>query len=234
MIILVWEGATAAIAAVFAVWANWDYLREVAKREAKPRLASWVIWTVAMTVGSVGAARMAQWPAAALGFAGAATCGAVVVAGWRRGDKKLTWLDGFALMAGGAGIVLLTAAMLRPDRFPITVAIGISVLTDLCAFVPTYHNARNGEEVPRPYIIDTIGAAAALAGARHFPQPVGVIFPAYQVVACAAAAWLAAVGKARADKAPEHIRVTAETNADVRQNAFVVRDNLILGDPDSR
>ena len=64
MIILVWEGATAAIAAVFAVWANWDYLREVAKREAKPRLASWVIWTVAMTVGSVGAARMAQWPAA--------------------------------------------------------------------------------------------------------------------------------------------------------------------------
>ena len=52
MIILVWEGATAAIAAVFAVWANWDYPREVAKREAKPRLASWVIWTVAMTVGS--------------------------------------------------------------------------------------------------------------------------------------------------------------------------------------
>ncbi len=231
VIILVWEGATAAIAAVFAVWANWDYLREVARREAKPRLASWVIWTVAMTVGSAGAARMAQWPAAALGFAGAATCGAVVVAGWRRGDKKLTWLDGFALIAGGAGIVLLTAAMLWPDRFPITVAIGISVLTDLCAFVPTYHNARKGEEVPRPYIIDTIGAAAALAGARHFPQPVGVIFPAYQVVACAAAAWLAAVGKARADKAPEHLKATAETNADVRQNAFVVRDNLILGDP---
>ena len=229
--IILWEGATAAIAAVFAVWANWDYLREVAKREAKPRLASWVIWTVAMTVGSVGAARMAQWPAAALGFASAATCGAVVVAGWRRGDKKLTWLDGFALLAGGAGIVLLTAAMLWPDRFPITVAIGISVLTDLCAFVPTYHNARNGEEAPRPYVIDTIGAAAALAGARHFPQPVGVIFPAYQVVACAAAAWLAAVGKARADKAPEHLKVTAETNADVRRNAFAVRDNLILGDP---
>ena len=231
MIILIWEGATAAIAAVFAVWANWDYLREVAKREAKPRLASWVIWTVAMTVGSVGAARMAQWPAAVLGFAGAATCGSVVVAGWRRGDKKLTWLDGFALLAGGAGIVLLTAAMLWPDRFPMTVAIGISVLTDLCAFVPTYDNARNGEEVPRPYIMDTIGAAAALAGARHFPQPVGVIYPAYQVVACAAAAWLAAVGKARDDKALEHLKVTAETNADVRRNAFAVRDNLILGDP---
>ena len=154
-----------------------------------------------------------------------------MVAGWRRGDKKLTWLDGFALLAGGAGIVLLTAAMLWPDRFPMTVAIGISVLTDLCAFVPTYDNARNGEEVPRPYIIDTIGAAAALAGARHFPQPVGVIFPAYQVVACAAAAWLAAVGKARDDKALEHLKVTAETNADVRRNAFAVRDNLILGDP---
>jgi len=231
VVILVWEGATAAIAAVFAVWANWDYLREVAKREAKPRLASWVIWTVAMTVGSAGAARMAQWPAAALGFAGAATCGAVVVAGWRRGDKKLTWLDRFALLAGGAGIVLLTAAMLWPDRFPITVAIGISVLTDLCAFVPTYDNARNGEEVPRPYIIDTIGAAAALAGARHFPQPVGVIYPAYQVVACAAAAWLAAVGKARDDKALRHLKVTAETIADVQRNALAVRDNLILGDP---
>jgi phosphotriesterase-related protein len=231
VLILVWEGATAAIAAVFAVWANWDYLREVAKREAKPRLASWVIWTIAMTVGSVGAARMGQWPAAVLGFAGAATCGSVVVAGWRRGDKKLTWLDRFALLAGGAGIVLLTAAMLWPDRFPVTVAIGISVLTDLCAFVPTYDNARNGEEVARPYIIDTIGAAAALAGARHFPQPVGVIYPAYQMVACAAAAWLAAVGKARANKAPEHLKVTAETNADVRRNAFAVRDNLMLGDP---
>ena len=231
MLIPFWEGATAAIAAVFAVWANWDYLREVAKREAKPRLASWVIWTVAMTVGSAGAARMAQWPAAVLGFASAATCGAVVVAGWRRGDKKLTWLDRFALLAGGAGIVLLTCAMLWPDRCPMTVAIGISVLTDLCAFVPTYDNARNGEEVPRPYVIDAIGAAAALAGARHFPQPVGVIYPAYQLVACAAAAWLAAVGKARADQAPEHLKATAETNADVRRNAFAVRDNLILGDP---
>jgi hypothetical protein len=197
VITLLWEGVTAAIAAAFAVSANWDYLREVTKREAKPRLASWVIWTIAMTVGSVGAVRMAQWPAAALGFACAATCGSVVVAGWRRGDKKLTWLDGFALLAGGAGIVLLTEAMLRPDRFPMTVAIGISVLTDLCAFVPTYDNARNGEEVPRPYIKDAIGAAAALAGARHFPQPVGVIYPAYQLVACAGAAWLAAVGKRR-------------------------------------
>lgn len=197
VITLLWEGATATIAAVFAVLANWDYLREVTKREAKPRLASWVIWTVAMTVGSVGAARMAQWPAAALGFACAATCGSVVVAGWRHGDKKLTWLDGFALLVGGAGIVLLTEAMLWPDRFPMTVAIGISVLTDLCAFVPTYDNARNGEEAPRPYIKDTIGAAAALAGARHFPQPVGVIYPAYQLVACAGAAWLAAVGKRR-------------------------------------
>ena len=121
--------------------------------------------------------------------------------------------------------------MLWPDRFPMTVAIGISVLTDLCAFVPTYDNARNGEEAPRPYVIDAIGAAAALAGARHFPQPVGVIFPAYQVVACAAAAWLAAVGKARNDKALEYLKVTAETNADVRRNAFAVRDNLILGDP---
>ena len=197
VITLVWEGPTAAVAAAFAVWANWDYLREVTKREAKPRLASWVIWTVAMTVGSAGAARMDQWPAAAFGFASAATCGSVVVAGWRRGDKKLTWLDGFALLAGGAGIALLTGAMLWPDRFPMTVVIGISVLTDLCAFVPTYDNARNGEEVPRPYIKDTIGAAAALAGVRHFPQPVGVIYPAYQMVTCAAAAWLAAVGKRR-------------------------------------
>jgi len=201
VITLLWEGVTAAIAAAFAVSANWDYLREVTKREAKPRLASWVIWTVAMTVGAVGAARMAQWPAAALGFACAATCGSVVVAGWRRGDKKLTWLDGFALLAGGAGIVLLTEAMLWPDRVPMAVAIGISVATDLCAFVPTYHNARNGGEVAWPYIKDTIGAAAALAGARHFPQPVGVIYPAYQVVACAAAAWLAAAGKARDAKA---------------------------------
>ena len=201
MITLLWEGITAAIAAVLAVSANWDYVREVAKREARPRLASWVIWTVAMTVGSAGAARMGQWPAAVLGFAGAATCGSVVVAGWRCADKKLTWLDGFILLAGAAGIVLLTDAMLWPDRFPLSIAIGISVLTDLCAFVPTYDNARKGEEAPRPYIIDTIGAAAALVGARHFPQPVGVIYPAYQLVACAAAAWLAAIGKARDDKA---------------------------------
>jgi hypothetical protein len=190
MIWVVVRAAAAAASAILTIAANWDYLREVRRRDAHPRLASWSIWAAAMAVGAIGAAQDGQWPAAVLGAAGSATCLSVLVSGWRHGDRTLGWLDGAACVTGGAGIVLLTEAIMWPDRIPMSTAIGISVVTDLAAFVPTYHNAVHGDEVARPYLVFMAGAAIALAAA-DFTQPTGIIYPAYETAACALAAGLA-------------------------------------------
>jgi hypothetical protein len=178
-------------AAALAVSANLDYLRDVRRpardlRRARPRLASWVIWTGAMSIGAAGAARIRQWPSAALGVAGAGTCAAVVVSGWGHANREVGWLDFAAGLAGGAGFVLVaeSAAGMTPAGAGITAA----VLADLAAFAPTFRNARQGRESPRPYALYALAGLLALAASSSLA---GMIYPAYEAAACALAAVIA-------------------------------------------
>lgn len=192
-----WRGIAGAAAAILLVWANWDYLREVRNKAAAPRLASWSIWTAATLIGAIGAAEAGQWTTALFSLAATASSASVLALGWRLGDRNLSWLDGIAIVIGSTGLLTLAAAIAWPGSIPLTAAIGISVATDACAFLPTYANARDGREAPRPYVIYTVAAALALAAA-DFSQPAGLIFPSYLVAASGVAAWVATAGKARA------------------------------------
>jgi hypothetical protein len=183
--------AAAAASTVVTIWGNWSYLAEV-RRGTNPRLVTWIIWTGALSVGAAGAARDQQWAAAALGAADAATALAVIVAGWRRSKRDTGWLDMAAAAAGGAGIMLLAGAMILPS-VPMIAAVAVAVVTDFCAFLPTFANARNGKEPPGPFVIFAAGGVLALAGAD---QAVGTVYPAYLTGACVLAALLAVRGRA--------------------------------------
>jgi hypothetical protein len=180
------RGLAATMAAVLMVAGNLDYLRDVRRHRADPRLASWGIWTAAMGIGAYGAARVGQWPSAALGAAGAVTCAAVLAAGWRHGDQDTRWLDVAAGLAGGAGLVLITEAGV--GLVPAAAGITAACLADLGAFGPTFGNARAGGEVPRPFVLFAAAALLALAASTSLT---GVIYPAYEAAACSLAAVLA-------------------------------------------
>jgi hypothetical protein len=183
----------AAVAAGLALWANLDYLVKVRRGEVRPRLVSWAIWTAALTTGAAGSAMARQIPGAALSAAGAVTGAFVLVTGWRRGNREFDSLDAGAAIGGGAGLVLLAIAAADPTAVPVVVAVAIAAATDLAAFAPTFRNAWRGNEAVRPNVTYALGGAVALAF-TDFAVPAGVIYPAYELAACALAAALAAHG----------------------------------------
>lgn len=177
-------------AAAIVIWASWGYLRAVVRRRADPRLASWAIWAASMSIAAAGAALAGQWPGAALATAGSATAVVILAAGWRHGDREFGRLDAAGLVTGGAGVILLAAGL------PGWEAVAVSVAADLAAFAPTYLNGWSGEEPPGPWV--KIAAAAALAlAATDVSVPAGVIFPAYELAACAVMAAVAREGLIR-------------------------------------
>jgi hypothetical protein len=208
-VIVALRAAAAVLAAALAAGANLDYLRDVRRRRgdphrADPRLASWGIWTGAMSVGAYGAARVRQWPSAVLGMAGAVTSLSVIVSGRRHGDLGIGWLDFAAGLSGGAGLILIAEAGV--GMIPAAAGIIAAVLADLGAFLPTFKNARRGLEAPRPYMMYAAAAVLTLAASSSLT---GMIYPLYEVAACSLAAILAVGGRRRAADPPGGLTISA-------------------------
>jgi hypothetical protein len=171
-------------AAGLTIAANWPYFSEVRRGKAKPRLVSWLIWTGAMTVGVIQASRGGQIPGACYTGACAVGCAAIVVFGWRHGERDFGHLDAGCLVLGGAGVALLAASALWPAFVPLAAAVALSVATDFTAYLPTFqHGWRNPDEEPwLAFAMYASGAALTLAIA-DFRVLVGVIYPLYLLAA---------------------------------------------------
>jgi len=191
-----WRAWGAALAAIVLVtWASWEYVAEVARGEDDPRLASWTIWTASMSVGAAGAWLAGQHAAAGLGAIGGITCAAVLAAGIRHGSREVGWVDAAGCACGGAGLALLVQAMLHPGTIPVQAAIGAAVVTDIAAFWPTWRNAARGREPAAPWLKYGLAAVVAITAADL--TAASLIFPVYELAACALAAALAVWGKSR-------------------------------------
>jgi hypothetical protein len=161
---------------------------------ADPRLASWAIWACAMGIACAGASRAGQEASAAVAGAGAVCCGAILLAGWRHGDRGFGRLDAAGTAAGTCGLILLGIALARPDIIPVPAAVAASVLTDLAAFIPTWANGWRGQEPSWPYVKFAVAAAVALA-ATDLAVAAGVIYPAYELAACTVMVALVLAGR---------------------------------------
>ena len=189
---MTWQDLVTVAACCLTLAANGPYILAVARGQS-PRLASWAVWTAAMTVGAVQAARAGQVPGAAFTAVCAAGCGAILAFGWQRGDRQMGRLD-VACGAGGlAGVVLLAASAGWPSVVPLAAAVAVSVATDLCAFIPTFAAGWRGGEPWLPFAMFAAGAAGTLTVAE-WSSPAGWIYPAYEVTACTAMAGLALAG----------------------------------------
>ena len=177
--------AVTAAAVLLVIAASWGYLRDVRRRRADPRLASWAVFTAAMGVGAAAAAVARQWPGCVLTAAGSATCAAILVSGWRHGNREFCRLDAGCAVLGAAGVALLAAAAGWPRVVPAAAAVAASVITDLVAYLPTFANGWRGEETWPPFAQFAVAAALTLAVA-DFTVPAGVIYPGYEMAVNAA------------------------------------------------
>ena len=192
----------AAVSALLVGWGSLDYFRDVVRGRADPRLASWSIWACAMGIACAGAARDGQLASAAVAGAGSVTCAAILIAGWRHGNREAGKLDAAGAAAGTCGLILLGLALARPDLVPVPAAVAASVLTDLAAFVPAWANGWGGEEPVLPYAKFAAAALIALS-VTDIRVPAGVIYPAYELAACCVMIALIRAGqRSRARESP--------------------------------
>ena len=156
------------------------YIIDIVRGRARPRIASWGIWTVVQAIGAASAFTARQLPGACYTLLCAAGCAVVVFLGWRHGSREFGRLDAVCVTLAAEGVALLAVASWMPGLLPMSCAVAVSVATDFLAYLPTFHHAwcRPGEEPWLPYAM--FGAAAALVlFVADFRVLAGVIYPAY-------------------------------------------------------
>jgi multidrug transporter EmrE-like cation transporter len=156
------------------------YILDIVRGRARPRVASWGIWTVVQAVGTVSAFGARQLPGACYTLFCGVGCAAVVFLGWRHGSRDFGPLDAVCVALATEGVALLAVATALPQLVPLAWAVAVSVATDLLAYLPTFRHAwlRPQEEPWLPYAL--FGAAAALVlWVADYRILVGVIYPMY-------------------------------------------------------
>jgi|GEM_PF-351836 len=162
------------ISNVLTLAAALPYLRETIAGKARPRLASWFIWASLTGIGSAAAFAQHQIPAAIYGLLCSIECLAIVVLGFRHGERKLERLELICLIGAFAGLVVLV--LLRSSNL----AIIITIATDFVGGVPTIKHAwiRPAEETTLTYILNALGSGVTLMIANfHVFSAVG--YPLY-------------------------------------------------------
>ena len=156
------------------------YILDITRGRARPRIASWGIWTVVQAVGTVSAFTARQVPGACYTLFCAAGCAAVVFLGWRHGSRDFGPLDAVCVALAAEGVALLAVATALPRLVPMSWAVAVSVATDFLAYLPTFRHAwlQPDEEPWLPYGL--FGAAAALVlWVADYRILAGVIYPLY-------------------------------------------------------
>jgi hypothetical protein len=160
------------------------YILDIVHGRARPRVASWGIWTVVQAVGAVSAFSAWQLPGACYTVFCAAGCAAVVFLGWRHGSREFGPLDAVCVALAAEGVALLAVAAALPRLVPLSWAVAVSVATDFLAYLPTFRHAwlKPDEEPWLPYAL--FGAAAGMVlWVADYRILAGVIYPMYLFVA---------------------------------------------------
>lgn len=168
-----------AIGTLLATVSFVPYIRDIIRHGTRPRLVSWTIWTLLLTLMAIVSVQEQQWGSALITTVSAIGCFTVVVLGRRYATRGTTQLEKSVLVAAVAGIAL----WLVVDN-PLLVMI-VALAIDAAAYLPTVIHAWQDpeEESWRSYLVGGLGQVLILIAvlARH-ADTVGVLYPAYAAV----------------------------------------------------
>ncbi len=171
------RAALMALGALLVLLSAYPYLLDVVHRRTRPRLFSWVIWTLLGAMATVAAYVEGEYASATLTAAATLETGAIAVVGWRCGKRVFERVDAVCL----AGVVLGLLLWNRYDS-PF-VGLSAALAIDLLAAVPTVRHAwsKPREETTLAYLLCTAAAACSLAAMPRLTL-MGSLYPLYSLV----------------------------------------------------
>jgi len=146
------------LSSVLTIFAIIPYLIEIVRKNTKPRIVSWIVWTTITGISAVASLSDGQYATAILLFSAMLETLAVVVLGWRNSDKKIEKLD----------IVCFTGAMIGVILWQVfdspALAVVATVLADFIGGIPTLVHAwkKPGEETAITFFVSALGAVCTL------------------------------------------------------------------------
>ena len=152
------------------------YIRDILRHGARPRLVSWVIWTLLLGLMAIVSVQEKQWGSALVASISAIGCFAVVVIGYRYASRDVSNLEKVTLMAAVAGIALWFVV-----ENPLVVMI-VALLIDGIAYVPTIIHAWQDpeEESLAAYAVAGTGQVLVLSAVwLEHTTLVGLLYPLY-------------------------------------------------------
>jgi len=154
------------------------YIRETARGNTKPRVASWFGWAALTAVGAVAAFQQHQLPAAIFLTFCTVQNFSVVVLGLKHGNRNLSSLDLIAIggaLAGGLVLFFLNSPVLGT---------WVAIIADCIVLLPTLKHTwqQPGEETASTYFFEGLGAIFTLAVAGGFAFT-AIAYPLYLLIA---------------------------------------------------
>src|SRR4051794_24711829 len=74
------------------------YVLDVTRGKTRPRIFSWIVWTVLGAIATVAAFTEAEYSSAGLTAAATVETGSVVALGWKYGNRNFERLDAYCLV----------------------------------------------------------------------------------------------------------------------------------------
>ena len=153
------------------------YLIQIARHKAKPRIISWFIWTILPSISLVAAISQGKYATAVLLFCSSSVTLSVLIVGWKHGNRKVTKLDVFCLIAALIGIIfwILSGSPVITILFTLL----ISMLGGIPTFIHAWHKPY--EEVWISFALASLGAFFILLTLNDF-SVIGLAYPLYIVI----------------------------------------------------
>ena len=134
------------------------YLIEVVQKKTKPRVVSWLVWTVITSTSAIVSLSDGQYATAVLLFSAALETLSIAVLGWKNGDKKIERLDVVCFIGAMIGVVMWQIF----DS--LVLAVIATVLADFIGCIPTLVHSwkKPGEETAATFFLSALGAICTL------------------------------------------------------------------------
>jgi hypothetical protein len=168
------EAFIIALSVALTAAAALPYLAQILRGEAKPRLATWFIWSLLAFIAASAAFQAHQLPAAALSLAQAFECEWIVLLGFKKGDRSIDTIDVLCII-GAANCLILLFFLKSP-----TATIIATSLVDLMGTIPTLRHTwrKPFEEVWSTYLLYVIAEILTLF-IVDYSTPAAYIFPIF-------------------------------------------------------
>lgn len=153
------------------------YLIDIVKGRTKPRVVSWFVWSLLTGISFVASFTEHQYPTAALMFCSVLATMAIVVLGWKNGDKKISRLDIFCFIGVVIGIIFWVIF-----NSP-SIAVVAMIAIDFIGGIPTQVHAwkKPQEETMKTFVLGLIGSLLTLMTVTNW-QITAFAYPLFLVI----------------------------------------------------